>query len=603
MSDARSAIKKLIAEEYQKFQTASGTNTLGIVNDTNDDGTVNILDSTGAIKAATPLYPCVKGQKVILMAAGGSFKCAPINPNAPDVPIIIPPFFSGGLTRFAVGHQFGDIPGVNEMAVDFQDKGSNQIFRLTFPDLPIADNWNFVGSVLVDTNITGHIDDIIQPFHQFSSFFPFAFSEDGVVFAVAFNQLATSLPFDSTATRSFKIRLYKIGAQMKSAGVIDPVNNIVKLDATLLQEVMGTCARNVFSLVTPPPTLSSYVAYQELAIQMSLFITKSVASDGTASYKVYWMDLFRRAATLSSTGPFPFPDISFTCSSPPPDTDNPSFSNTYLAAFIHRLDGTLPGSATLLYEIFIDFVNLFADPNPGGGANFWSYLKFVPIALVDVLDDLSRVRVLGILPQTQNVQNNLISNLNYDNVPSQYVLMDTLPPPFCTFSTIPPSIGSGRIDALAQALTPVYLSPFINNGIVFEASTYFQPLVTKNFTCILIPDGTGAFRAFGVSRKDGSVAEFPFTQPPPSAAPGNGAYGLMKTADSSYIYLTEFRPAAPPGSKRRAEIFTSKLAAGIVGAQTPALIITPALDVPQSVKSITLTTTFFQQLLTMMSAQ
>lgn len=610
MSDARSAIKKLIAEEYQKFKTASGTNTLGIVNDTNADGTVNVLDSTGAVTAATPLYPCVKGQKVILMAAGGTFKCAPITPNAPNVPIIIPPFFSGGLTRFAVGHQFGDIPGQNEMAVDFQDKGSNQIFRLTFPDLPIANNWTFAGSgFVVDTQIDGSLNGIVQPFHQFSNFFPFAFSEDGAAFAIAFNQLGSALPFDSPDIRGYKIRLYKIGTTMKSAGVIDPVNQIVQLSATLIQEVNGTCAQNTQSLAIDPPTFNGFVAYQELRIQMSLFVTKSVASDGTTSYKIYWMDLFRRKATLTSVSAFPgLLDIGFTCvASPPNNNNNSTFSNLYLSVFVNRLDGGLSGIATLLYELIIDLILIYDDPNPGGGTNFWSFLKFVPIAIVDVVDNLSRVRILGILPQIQNIENNFISNLNYDSVPSQYVLMDTPGSgPACASVPFPnPPFGAGNYSGLFQALTPVYLSPFVSPGLVFENSGYFQPLVSKNFSCILIPDGNTpqGFRAFGISRKDGSVVELPFTPPPFTSAPG-GEYGLLKTADSSYLYLVQFQPPAPPGSKHRAEIFTSKVVANVVTAQIPALIITPSGTPPQSVKSITLGTTFpFSDLLTMMSTQ
>lgn len=614
MSEINEAIKNMVRAELDNRQSAgTSVNRLGTVSQVNDDGTAYVLVDGRGIQCDM-LHPAVVGQQVIVMPSGqGTYKAAPTQPNPNTIVIEPGKFFTGGANRFAVGHQFNDIPGQNEMAVDFQDQGSNKIFRLTFPDLLVGDNWTFAGSGLeIDTQIDGSLNGIIQPFHQFSNFFPFAFSEDGAAFAVAFNQLGAPFGFTDATPRSAKVRLYKIGTNMKSAGDIDPANQIFKLDATLIQEITGICAQNTQSPtnIDDPAAPISWQAYQELSIQMSLFVTRSVADDGTVNYKTYFMSLFRRVATQTSITPFPgLPNIGVTCLATPANINNNSlFSNLYLAVFLSRIDGTVPGTVFPLYELVIDIILIFTDPAPiGGGTNFWSFLKLVPIAIVDIVDDLSRVRILGILPQTQNLENNHISNLNYDGVPSQYVLMDVpVSGPMCASTPFPnPPFGSGNYSGLFQALTPVYLSPFINSGIVFETSNYFQPLVTKDFSCVLIPDGSGGIRAFTIKRKDGTVSELPFTPNTINGIPGGGLYGLIETAKTTFLYLVEYQPVAPPGLKRRAEIYNSPLKSGTIVASKTAEVITPGAKPPRSntsVKSIQLTVSFFSNLLTMVSS-
>lgn len=95
MSDLKSAIRNLVRQEYQKTTTGvSNANRLGVVSLVNSDGTAAIMVD-GQLVTATTLYPCVPGQQVIVMPAGGIYKAAPISPNAPAVEIIHPPFFSG----------------------------------------------------------------------------------------------------------------------------------------------------------------------------------------------------------------------------------------------------------------------------------------------------------------------------------------------------------------------------------------------------------------------------------------------------------------------------------------------------------------------------
>lgn len=192
MSDLQTALRKLIGEEYQRALLSAGSSVLGFVNTLNDDGTLNVLTTLGTQVVATPLHPCVKGQKVIVISSGGTFKCAPTSPNAPPADIIIPPFFTGGaiLAAFHEGVTIG-VPD----SIRFQEVGSNKIFR-----------W------LIQTGIADG---------RWTSLSTGAFSPNGAYFAYAgAMQWNTSTQGPVPFGTKTKLAVVKLGAQFSSAGPI-----------------------------------------------------------------------------------------------------------------------------------------------------------------------------------------------------------------------------------------------------------------------------------------------------------------------------------------------------------------------------------------------
>lgn len=141
MSDLRSAIRNLVRQEYQKTTGGPSGNRLGVVNTVNADGTAAIMVD-GQLLTATTLYPCVPGQQVIVMPAGGIYKAAPISPNAPAVEIIHPPFFSGrpgGLRVAAIFFASPTAPPANTnggYGIYLQQQGDSNIYFINFGVAP-----------------------------------------------------------------------------------------------------------------------------------------------------------------------------------------------------------------------------------------------------------------------------------------------------------------------------------------------------------------------------------------------------------------------------------------------------------------------------------
>lgn len=193
MSDLQLALRKLIAEEYQKATANAGQALLGFVNSLNDDGTANVLTTFGTQIIATPLYPTVKGQKVIVISTGGLFRCAPTSPNAPPAAVLIPPFFTGGAI-LAAFPQSGSL-ATGPFSIRFQAVGSNKIF--TWPILPQA----------------------ATP--AWSSFSAGSFSPGGRFFGYAGQmQWNTNTQGPVNLTDQTKLAVVSLGAQFSSSGPI-----------------------------------------------------------------------------------------------------------------------------------------------------------------------------------------------------------------------------------------------------------------------------------------------------------------------------------------------------------------------------------------------
>lgn len=311
---------------------------LGTCTAVNDDGTVLVQDKNGNVSTAFPKYPTVQGQVVMIVNDGkGTISAVPIGQNTKIPDVIHPPYFTGGgqAIRFAVIQTVpGALPlppviitqgiGMNQraLAVDFQDYGSDDVYRLTFPDLDYT--WmlapgDFGGEY--STNTSPQANQIYTLPQQMNNTIaltkPLAFSPDGQVVAIAFTNftfnwfLAQQQSILSLQdTYHYKIRLYKIGTTMKAVGdplyAISPNANLYKLKATLAAEfnqpVFGYGLINTVDPLEYIDGRPECGIYPQYLMPISLLVQYG---GGPGGYTTYWLDCYQggpAAAALSRGG-------------------------------------------------------------------------------------------------------------------------------------------------------------------------------------------------------------------------------------------------------------------------------------------------------------
>lgn len=318
----KAAIRKVINEQLLPKETHPYFT--GVVTQINPDGTVQVQDSSGNYSSVLPIYPVASGQQVMVINPRGdksALQCVPLVPRAPAVPYIHSQLFSGGLPlRFAVPQaQYGVLPlppqvnpldpSSTALAVDFQDLGSDKVYRLQFPDLdgtwtfPIisspttngggtsttfADQTNW-GSGLSGTagssppNLNTQCNYVVPTKVV-------AFSPNCQVVAIAFTQLNNSAKLLSSNTYANRIRVYSIGSVLTSAGVIDQASNLYALQATLLADyswnVFGYGITDQYDPNKVPLTNTTVIT--QWSVPYSLLVTAS--GDGPEGYGVYWLE-------------------------------------------------------------------------------------------------------------------------------------------------------------------------------------------------------------------------------------------------------------------------------------------------------------------------
>jgi len=111
---------------------------MGSCTQVNDDGTINVQDQNGNVWTATPKYPVVLGQNVVLANAGGGVLSAiPLGPRTPPEQIIHPPYFTGGGKHMFFG-LVGTAPGSyvdSQLDIFLQISGSNRIIAIRARDI------------------------------------------------------------------------------------------------------------------------------------------------------------------------------------------------------------------------------------------------------------------------------------------------------------------------------------------------------------------------------------------------------------------------------------------------------------------------------------
>jgi hypothetical protein len=184
-------IKDQVKQIIREVVSSRGTNSqyrLGTVQAVNGDGTCAVMIDGNAV-SATPLYPLVLGQQaIVVFAPDGSASAIPTSPNTAQVEFTPPPFFTGGVLKFAAGPQI-------------QQAFSSKIYQILASDL--------VG------------------YQDLGSWF----SPDGTRIVVIWGKSGNS---------DVHYRVYDIGQSMASTATIDPVNQIFQAKATLLFEIIRT---------------------------------------------------------------------------------------------------------------------------------------------------------------------------------------------------------------------------------------------------------------------------------------------------------------------------------------------------------------------------
>ncbi|SRR6266576_610852 len=169
----------------------------------NSDGTcLTFLDGVGI--TATPLYPVVSGQEVMLIFGdAGKVSAVPTRPNTPQVDVIHPPFFSGGPIKFRyAAFEFGG----SSNSVRIQDSNSNKVYRLILPDTALP-------GLIILLSLT------LSPNGQY----------------LAYTESSNG---GSGNTVNFAYRIYKLGATLQSSGAIPGVTNGFFLNASLVSEFL-----------------------------------------------------------------------------------------------------------------------------------------------------------------------------------------------------------------------------------------------------------------------------------------------------------------------------------------------------------------------------
>jgi len=193
----RDEIKRVVREQFLS-SAAPSQYRISTANLINPDGTVNVLVD-GKSYIATPLYPIVQGQEVVVIFGDrGAVSAVPTRPNTPDVEIIHPPFFSGGFIRFATG-------------LNLQQAGDNTTYVIDVSDLLPGGSW-FGDNGTAYPVFTGPKG---------------AFSPDGTQYVIVV----------SGPSGEIRIRQYKLGLRLIKTTPINIPNNIWNVRATLVNDV------------------------------------------------------------------------------------------------------------------------------------------------------------------------------------------------------------------------------------------------------------------------------------------------------------------------------------------------------------------------------
>jgi len=199
-------------------------------------------------------------------------------------------------------------PFSNALAVDFQDLGSDNVYRLQFPDLD--DTWTFPS--IGETFNAG----VPYPYQtnwgngqsgsggssppnlntQCSYNVPtrvVAFSPDCQIVAIALTQFNSVGLVDPhiTTTYSNRIRVYSIGTTLTSAGVLDQAANLYALKATLIADyqwaVFGYGITDQYDPNVVAGTNNTVIT--QWSIPYNLLVTSS-GPEGPYGYGVYWLE-------------------------------------------------------------------------------------------------------------------------------------------------------------------------------------------------------------------------------------------------------------------------------------------------------------------------
>lgn len=128
MSTIRDKVKDIVRDTLL-INGKSPNYRLGVVVGLNNDGSAAV-QVDGSTTSASPLYPVVIGQAVILIYSTGSVTAVPTRSRPPLVPFEHPPYFTGGFIRI-----LGTGTGIGLL----QDAGNSNVYQILAPDLnPIA---------------------------------------------------------------------------------------------------------------------------------------------------------------------------------------------------------------------------------------------------------------------------------------------------------------------------------------------------------------------------------------------------------------------------------------------------------------------------------
>jgi hypothetical protein len=214
MGRLRQQVKAIIRDALQEKRASGAQGRIGTVTVVNDDGTVAVSIDGGTVTCNTS-YPLVANMQVLVMLTpDGNRVAIPTLPPPSATEIAATKFFSGGNIKFAAGSGRGG--GVLGGGIFFQQVGSSKVYQLDITDLP-ADIFATVQS----------------------------FSPNGKKIGLfGFNA--------SVGSPASRYRVYSIGDELTEDGVIDAPNQIFKLKATLLHEVIRPI-NNVYTTVSPNP--------------------------------------------------------------------------------------------------------------------------------------------------------------------------------------------------------------------------------------------------------------------------------------------------------------------------------------------------------------
>lgn len=236
----KDSLKQIVRSELTKSGLlVSSKYRISTVLSVNSDGTC-LASIDGATITATPLYPVVQGQEVMLAIGNrGKFSAIPTKPNAPVIETVHPPFFSGGaLMRFCYDETGGFNGNSDPATFRFQDQNNASVYRL------IASDLIGLGGIINQT---------------------YSFSPSG-----------TNFCFSCIDTNGDAIiRAYSLGKKLVAAGTIDSINKIFTLSTKIIA--------NTF-IPTPVPSVEVIIA------------DAAVTDDGV----LYFLDYINSGTTFSN---------------------------------------------------------------------------------------------------------------------------------------------------------------------------------------------------------------------------------------------------------------------------------------------------------------